>query len=101
MINSSLQPRLRAHYVHQIMIAASVIAAMQISALLSYRVWARLQSLSLANMFSTLWRCLYCVLQKGAGELRRFVASHSVKPRDRSTLNSPRSVRQVRSPILS
>ncbi len=38
---------------------------------LSYRVWARLQSLSLANMFSTLWRCLHCVLQKVAGELRR------------------------------
>ena len=63
------------------MIAASVIVAMQISVLLSYRVWARLQPLSLANMFSTLWRCLYCVLQKGAGELRRFVANHSVKPR--------------------
>ena len=53
------------------MIAASVIAAMKMSALLSYQVWARLQSLSLANMFSTLWRCLYCILQKVVGELRR------------------------------
>ena len=71
MINSSLQPRVRAHYVHQIMIAASVIAAMKMSALLSYQVWARLQSLSLANMFSTLWRCLYCILQKVVDELHR------------------------------
>ncbi len=63
--------RVRAYYVHQIMIAASVIAAMQMSALLSYRVWVHLQSLSLDNMFSTLRRCLYCVLQKVAGDLRR------------------------------
>ena len=59
------------HYVHQLMIAARVIASMKMSALLSYRVAMRLESLSLANMFSTLWRCLYCVLQKVAGDLRR------------------------------
>ena len=43
-----------AHYVHQIMIAASVRAALQMSVLLSYQAWARLQSLSLANMWTPL-----------------------------------------------
>jgi len=51
--------------------AAMMIAAMKTSARRSYRVAILRQSLSLANMFSTLWRCLYCVLQNAAGELRR------------------------------
>ena len=52
--NLATPPRVRTHYVHQIMIATSVIAAMQMSALLSYRVWARLQSLSLAERLAAM-----------------------------------------------
>ena len=66
------EPRLRTHYSHHMTIAAIVIAAIKVSARRSYWVAMRCQSLSLPNMFSILWRCLYCALQKAAGDFRPF-----------------------------
>jgi len=52
------------------MVAAIVIAAKHVSAPLSQRVAMRLQSFRLLKAFSTLWRCLYNVLQYLARFLR-------------------------------
>ena len=49
--------RLRTHcLIQKSMVAAMTMADMKVWAHLSYRVATRRQSLSLANMFSTLWR---------------------------------------------
>jgi hypothetical protein len=52
------------------MIAAMQMAEKKVCAQRSYRMAMRRQSLSLANIFSTLCRCLYKVLQYVAGCLR-------------------------------
>ena len=46
------------------------IAEKNVCAHLSYLVATRRQSLSRSNIFSTLWRCLYRVLQYPAGDFR-------------------------------
>ena len=54
---------------------------MKMSAHLSYLVAIRRQSLSLAKVFSTLWRCLYWRLQNVAGVLRPLRGGmHGVMP---------------------
>ena len=51
-------------------VAAMWIADRNVWAQWPNRVAMRLQSLSFANRFSTLWRCLYMVLQYVAGSFR-------------------------------
>ena len=65
--------RVRTHWIHHITIAAIVIAAINMSARRSYLVAIRRQSFIFPNIFSTLWRCLYVILQNDAGAFLPFL----------------------------